>query len=127
MRRYAYLTPEHKRKAIEMLPAWKASENGPKTVPNEGANEKGLRAETSQPPDFLGAEGGICPMRLGDHAIALPASSPPDALHTVGLFLATRSAAAPVQIPLEHQMKQKRERRLENGLPEVSSGAEGGI
>ena len=26
-------------------------------------------------------------MRLGDHAIALPASSPPDALHKVALFL----------------------------------------
>jgi integrase len=37
MRRYAHLTPEHKRKAIEMLPAWEANTTGPKTVPNEGA------------------------------------------------------------------------------------------
>lgn len=36
MRRYAHLTPEHKRKAVEMLPDWKAQKNGPKTVPSEG-------------------------------------------------------------------------------------------
>jgi hypothetical protein len=38
-------------------------------------------------------------MRLGDIAIALPDSSPPGALHKVGLFLPHRSAAAPVRIP----------------------------
>ena len=36
MKRYAHLTPEHKRKAIEMLPEWKAGSTGDKTVTNEG-------------------------------------------------------------------------------------------
>lgn len=36
MKRYAHLTPEHKRKAIEMLPAWKAEKDGDKVVTNEG-------------------------------------------------------------------------------------------
>lgn len=59
MRRYAHLTQEHKRKAVEMLPTWKASATGPKTVPNEGTNEKGLQADDPQPIDLHGAEGGI--------------------------------------------------------------------
>jgi integrase len=33
MKRYAHLTPEHKRKAIEMLPKWDAKSTSPKTVP----------------------------------------------------------------------------------------------
>jgi len=36
MRRYAHLSPEHNRKAIEMLPALGAENTGPKSVPNEG-------------------------------------------------------------------------------------------
>jgi len=36
MKRYAHLSPAHKRKAIEMLPAWDAETTGPESVPDEG-------------------------------------------------------------------------------------------
>jgi len=32
--RYSHLTPEHKRKAVELLPDWEENDS-PKSVPNE--------------------------------------------------------------------------------------------
>jgi integrase len=54
MRRYAHLTPEHKRKAIEMLPAWDAKTTGPKSVPNEGVQERGPEGQRLQAFVFAG-------------------------------------------------------------------------
>ena len=36
MKRYAHLSPQHKRKAIEMLPDWSAKNSSDKMVTNEG-------------------------------------------------------------------------------------------
>ena len=47
-RRYAHLTPEHKRKAVNSLPEWKAGNLCQKLVRNSGLQEMGLRTESSQ-------------------------------------------------------------------------------
>jgi len=59
MKRYAHLTPAHKRKAIEMLPEWSAKTTGPKSVPNGGRKEKGPEGRNPPALVFTGAEGGI--------------------------------------------------------------------
>ena len=58
MRRYAHLTPEHKRKAIEMLPEWGAKNTGPKSVPNQGAQERGPEDESGQVIEIKGVNRG---------------------------------------------------------------------
>lgn len=52
MRRYAHLTPQHKREAISRLPGWKSE----KTWHKSGTSEKTVFAEN---PVSAGAEGGI--------------------------------------------------------------------
>ena len=51
MRRYAHLTPEHKRKAVNSLPAWQ------KSVTNSGEDENCIRAITPQPIELTGTYG----------------------------------------------------------------------
>jgi integrase len=58
MRRYAHLTPEHKRKAIEMLPAWDAKTTGPKSVPNEGVQGRVPEGQYPQAIVFTGTKRG---------------------------------------------------------------------
>jgi integrase len=59
MRRYAHLTPQHKRDAIGRLPGWESENTWHKSGTSQGEEEKGLRAESPQPLVFAGAEGGI--------------------------------------------------------------------
>jgi integrase len=48
MRRYAHLTPEHKRKAVNSLPKWKAENLSQNLVRNLGLQEKAMEAEIPQ-------------------------------------------------------------------------------
>jgi integrase len=48
IRRYAHLTPEHKRKAVNALPAWKAEKGGQNLVRNSGLQEKASEAGIPQ-------------------------------------------------------------------------------
>lgn len=59
MRRYAHLTPQHKREAISRLPGWTSGNTCDKSVTSSAGEGKRAAAETPQPLDLHGAEGGI--------------------------------------------------------------------
>jgi len=54
MKRYAHLTPEHKRKAINSLPEWKSQEVGQKLVRNSGSAKNEFGSTVSQVVESIG-------------------------------------------------------------------------
>jgi integrase len=58
MRRYAHLTPEHKRKAINSLPEWNSEKLGQKLVRNSDSVENVKRSVSSESIDYIGANNG---------------------------------------------------------------------
>jgi hypothetical protein len=56
MRRYAHLTPEHKRKAINALPEWKPEGFGQNLVRNSGSEKKSVCAIVPQANGIAGAQ-----------------------------------------------------------------------
>ena len=48
MRRYAHLTPEHKRKVVNSLPEWKAGNPGQNLIRNSGLQENVTKADIPQ-------------------------------------------------------------------------------
>jgi integrase len=58
MRRYAYLTPQHKREALARLPGWGSKKTWHKSGTSQREEEKRDAAESPQPLVFAGAEEG---------------------------------------------------------------------
>jgi hypothetical protein len=59
MRRYAHLTSEHKRMAMNSLPEWKSQEDGRNLVRNSGSVENIIRSFSSQSLDYVGINKGV--------------------------------------------------------------------
>ena len=59
MKRYAHLTPAHKRKVLALFPGWTVESKWHNNGPIAESEEKGVTGRNPQPLVFTGAEGGI--------------------------------------------------------------------